>query len=221
MNEKLKLMINPLYFLILTVVVFTSCNQEKINIAYFKNGKVSSITNYNEVDSFNYSVVFFYENGSVKCFGSRKNGEKDGKWIYVNTNGIVRENYKNGLLNDTIAYYYLNGIVERYKILDKPIPCFCDSNVNVGFKQIAFFANGNLKEINHIMNCKFNGKTQIFDSLTGDLLQEYFETDGIVNGAYKQYFENNTIRYGYYKNNEPVGRWTTYQGDSLISEKIY
>ena len=81
--------------------------------------------------------------------------------------------------------------------------------------------NGKLKEINHIENCRFNGKTQIFDSITGNLLQEYFEIEGAINGPYKEYFENNVIRYGYYKNNKPIGRWATYKEDSLISKKNY
>ena len=201
-----------------------SCNSSLEKTVLNSNGTIEYVIKYNSLDDTSkYHIKYFNKNGSLKCEGNKSKGEKSNKWKYYNENGVIKsvENYSNGLLTDTQAYYFSDGKLDRYKILDNPISCFCDSCENYGFSQVAFWRNGKLREINHIKNCEFNGITQIFDSITGNLNLKFNEINGLKNGEYKKFYKDSSIMMGNYKNGKPIGKWITIKGKSIISEKEY
>ena len=201
-------------------IVLSSCTESSYEVKnYFQSGKLESAIRFkSKSDTLNYTAVFYREDGTVKCTGQRINGKKSGKWRYYNnSNQIISiENFCNGLLCDTQAAFYPDGMLDRYKILDQPIPCFCDTQLHYGFTQVAFWRNRKLKEINHIKNCQFNGKTQLFDSLNGRLYEEYYEVNGVKNGAYSYHNPDGSFIKGQYRNGNEHGNWTHALKDSII-----
>ena len=175
------------------------------------------------MDTENYYAEYYRENGTLICKGSKVNDEKNGKWQYRNELNIITsvENFCNGLLCDTQIVYHSDGKLDRYKILDNPIPCFCDTQLHYGFTQIAYYKNGNLKEINHIINCDFNGIVKLYDSITGRLYQEHYEINNMKNGSYIYYNPDSSKIIGTYNNDKECGKWKHVKGDSLIEKWEY
>lgn len=210
---------------IITILTIFSCKNESKEVTIYNgSGKIDHVKYFsNSNDSLNYQIKYFHESGKIKCEGQKINGKKNNKWKYYNNEGIIQsiENFSNGLLSDTQTYFFSDGKLNIYKILDKPIQCFCDSCKNYSYKQISYWRNGNLREINHIKNCDFNGKIQLYDSLTGVLQEEFFEINGLKSGLYKKFYLDSSIMVGHYENDKPVGKWKTIKGDSILSEKDY
>ncbi|CAN5403299.1 hypothetical protein BH11BAC1_BH11BAC1_08980 [soil metagenome] len=73
---------------------------------------------------------------------------------YYNNKQLIEsiENFSKGLLCDMQTYFIADGKLDRYKILDQPIPCYCVTQLNYGFTQFAYWRNGKLREINHTKN---------------------------------------------------------------------
>ena len=175
----------------------------------------------NENDTSTYYIKYFNPDGSIKCEGVKSNNEKEGKWKYYKNHKLIAvEKFNKGLLTDTQTFYFSDGKLDRFKILDQPIPCFCDTQLHYSFKQVAFWRNGKLREINHIKNCEFDGRTQLYDSVTGKLTTEFYEIEGLKNGPYKG-ISMDTILIGNYEEGEPVGIWKTFKAGKLIHEEEY
>lgn len=209
-----------------TFMMFHSCIQEPKEVStFYDSGKLEHIKYFdNEKDTLTYYAKYFNEDGTLKCEGKKVNDKKTGKWKYYNSMQILKAIEKfndDGLLTDTQIFYFSDGKIDRYKILDQPIPCFCDTQLHYGFTQIGYWRNGNLREINHTQNCVFDGKTQLYDSTTGVLYEEFFETMGQLNGPYKKFYADSSVMIGNYKDGQPVGKWKTIKDDKIISEKEY
>jgi antitoxin component YwqK of YwqJK toxin-antitoxin module len=213
---------NQLVFILLAAIFFSCEPKVKIEKTYV-NGKLSSIRYYSKNDTNIYYIKHFEANNKIKAEGRKERNVKTGKWKYYDKGKISAiENYcENGFLCDTQVYFFPNGKVDRFKILDQPIKCFCDIEQHYSFTQIAFWRNGRLREINHIKNCTFNGLTKLFDSASGKLECEFYETSGKYNGLYRKYYSDGSTMSGYYKMGTPIGEWKTIKGDSLISSKKY
>ncbi len=213
------------YFLILLTLIVYSCDQEQKELKTYNDaGKLDNIKYYTtQADTSTYYIKYFKDDGTLKCEGQKSNGKKTGKWKYYNNKQIVEsvEKFNDGLLTDTQTYYFADGKLDRYKILDQPIPCFCDTQLHYGFTQVAYWRNGKLREINHTKNCEFDGKTQLYDSTTGILREEFFETMGQRNGPYKKFYLDSSVMVGDYKDGQPIGKWKTVKGDKTLSEKEY
>ncbi len=211
--------------LILLICFTVSCNQSAKEIKTYNNaGKLDNIKYFqNGHDTSTYYVKYFRDDGTLKCEGQKANSQKSGKWKYYNTKQVIEsiEKFGNGLLTDTQTYYFADGKLDRYKILDQPVKCFCDTPCHYGFTQIAYWSNGNLRERSHLKDCEFDGKTQLYDSATGILHEEFFETNGQRNGLYKKFYLDSSVMIGNYKDGKPFGKWETRKGDSLISEMQY
>jgi antitoxin component YwqK of YwqJK toxin-antitoxin module len=210
---------------LLTFLILFSCNTGQKEVKGYKSSgkldyiKVLKIGN----DTMNYYVKYFREDGTIICEGEKSKGEKIKKWKYFNDKGVIQsiENFSTGLLSDTQVYYFPDGKLDRFKILDQPIPCFCDTQLHYGFTQVAYWKNSKLREVSHIKNCEFNGKTQLYDSIAGTLYKEFFETNGLKNGLFKEFYTDSSVMIGYYQDNKPIGKWKTIRSDSLISEIDY
>lgn len=219
-------------FLFMFFVIFNSCdsgytktkNYFKEEMTYHSNGRLETTKRFEDFDdSLTYYIKYYYDNGILKCEGQINKTQKTGKWKYYTNNKIILriENFNDGLLTDTQAYYYPSGDLDILKILETPIECFCDTQSQYSFSQVKYWRNGQIREINHIKNCMFDGKTQIYDSLTGCLKLEFFESLGQKNGSYKEFNSDSSITIGNCKNGRPIGIWKTIKGNKIISANIY
>jgi antitoxin component YwqK of YwqJK toxin-antitoxin module len=214
-------------FFIYSLIFLTACNSigKKEVKTFNADGLLDNIKSYEKADdTLNYYVKYFNKNGAIKCEGQKIDHHKIGKWKYYNNqqNLISIEKFgSDGLLCDTQTYFFEDGKLDRYKILDQPIKCFCDSPRHYSFTQVAYWRNGKLREINHEVDCEWNGKTLLYDSTSGILSEEFIEVKGAKNGAYKKFYLDSSVMFGNYKDGQPIGIWRTMKGDSLISVKAY
>ena len=83
--------------------------------------------------------VEYYENGQVEVEGNRKDGERDGKWVWYDENGKIEAegSYKDGYKIGKWVYYYEDGQLRSEEYYDDEYIVLrrCeskDSGINLG-----------------------------------------------------------------------------------------
>lgn len=205
-------------------------------IFYYPSGKKSSekIT----LDLNYFSVINYFENGSIKSKGYLKNTKIDSIWTYFNENGIIKSilNFKEGKKNGIQLLYTDSGQIERKE--------FFILNEKSG-KQY-YYNDGRLNKIESYLQGKKSGREVLFnlDSIITQLLeydngilinQQKINRIDIANqkqGTWIELDTNLVIRiqgnylnnkkngyFKYYDTKEKLIRIDLYENDVLIKEK--
>lgn len=177
------------------------------NIRYegqFKAGKEIGIFNYyselnNEqpmiVKTFsegndNAKVSYFYEDGKLQSEGTMNGINREGKWMYFNTDGktiVSEENYEKGLLNGIVITYFAPG-----KIAETVNYKLGELHGNL----LRYSSEGILLDDLQYQNGKLHGPAKYYNVL-GKL-----------------------IRKGNYENDQKVGNWEYFEnGEPIITPK--
>ncbi|PKP13285.1 MAG: hypothetical protein CVU08_06150 [Bacteroidetes bacterium HGW-Bacteroidetes-3] len=135
------------------------------------------------------TVRFFYDDGKLQSEGSMKGTNREGKWIYYNTDGktiVSEENYENGLLNGTSTTYFVpEKITEILNYKDGKL----HGNV------LRYSSEGILLDDLQYENGKLHGPAKYYN-IAGKL-----------------------VRKGFYENDEKVGNWEYFENGEPISAK--
>lgn len=145
--------------LILLLTLFACNENNKVKIIYYPNKKVKVILK-TEENNLTGRAVEYYSNGELKEIRYYKQGKSNGKCFQFNKNGILVtiNNFVND--NEVGKSYYFNkkkGYLELLNLNDNK------SNL---IKQISFYSNGFVKEINYTIISKNDGLREFSSSIT-------------------------------------------------------
>lgn len=127
-------------------------------------------------------VKYFYEDGKLQSEGSMKGTNRNGKWIYYNTDGktiVSEENYENGLLNGTSVTYFSEG---------KKAQTATYKNGELHGNLLRYSSEGILLDDLQYENGKLHGPAKYYD-VAGKLLRKGDYENDLKVGNW-EYFEN-------------------------------
>ena len=144
--------------------------------------------------------VEYYENGQVEVEGNRKDGERDGKWVWYDENGKIEAegSYEDGYKIGKWAYYYEDGQLRSEEYYD---------NEYIALRKcVDYDENGKI-----VKDLEYN-----LDETAGPY-------GGPWNGKFADYHNNGQIQSeGNYENGERVGKWVVYdENGQIIAEGEY
>ena len=144
--------------------------------------------------------VEYYENGQVEVEGNRKDGERDGKWVWYGENGQIEAegSYENGYKIGKWVYYYADGQLMSEEYYD-------DEYIALR-RCVDYDEDGKI-----VKDLEYN-----LDETAGPF-------GGPWNGKFVDYHKNGQIRSeGNYEDGERVGKWVVYEENGqIIAEGEY
>lgn len=175
-----------------------------------KNSRDTLHINYPQPEMPDYDFVRFFENGQLQIMGNFKNGLPNGKWMYYNFKGFLRQeaHFIDGKLSgEVISYHYCSDkVAERHQYLN---------GLQHG-AQFRYFENGSIQEQYSCKKGQKQGseityhKPGIWQTkanyLDGKLHGDYISTnhlgdtslvahfrEGVLEGKATEYFKENKI----------------------------
>jgi len=161
---------------------------QKEAIYYYSNTQIKRIVPYID-DEITGEVLQYTKEGEILLKTTYKNGIKHGANIgfFSKENIAFLEDYENNLLMN--GQYFKKSRVKT-------------ASIKNGDGEKIIYKNQKINKIIEYKDGKPQGKVQHF-SLRGDLLNEYFQKDGIKDGIETEYYKSNEIPKNY-KNNNPI-----------------
>ena len=137
---------------------------------YYKSGNLEKELLYIE-DGVRAKVKMYYSNKNIKTLGEYCLKNRCGTWEYFDDLGniIIRENYKNGILNG--AYFvFFDGVLNEI--------CNYENGKKNGVSK-TFFKTGQIQIIKNYLNDKLHGKYELFNK-EGELVEMLNYSNGFL-----------------------------------------
>jgi len=121
---------------------------------YYKSGNLEKELLYIE-DGVRAKVRVYYSNKSIKALGDYCVKKRCGTWDYFDDLGniIIRENYKNGLLNGAYFIFFDGALTDVYNY---------ENGKKNGISK-KFFPSGKVQIIKNYLNDKLHGRYELFN----------------------------------------------------------
>lgn len=191
-------------------------------IDYYPNGKVESISNWDNNMQIGLTKYFF-ENGAIKEINYVKNKKLHREFIEYYKSGQIKtqEFYWNGKLKDTSKYFYENGQIKVIQIFNLDTTTLKSSGTQTNYypngKLMAestfngkyshvnlYYKNGVKKQVSEKYNNKHHGTAIAYHENGNKKLEGDFN-ENLYHGPFKFYSESgNLIKTVNYYYNEPI-----------------
>jgi antitoxin component YwqK of YwqJK toxin-antitoxin module len=172
-------------------------------------------------------IVEYYENGQTKHQGTMEAGKKSGKWEYYYPSGIkeaieyfkdgrlngtasnfdfegnliTKENWFNGMLQDSSFYCFPGGIIEKKGVY---------KNSAYEGLWLFYYKDGTLRKSLEYQNGLPDGEWRYYNE-SGTLLQDGQYKNGLEEGEWLFYSKKGWLLYqGSYKAGKRYGEWYIY-----------
>ncbi len=201
---------NKIINIVFLITILISCSQIKIEkiIDYYGDGQVKSKKMYeSELDSMNFVLVEFYENGKIKRTGFIRDSIEHGPWKYFYDNGKLKQNgvyiIDDSLNNGNSTYSY------KLPLIDSEGDTIDESDGRMGS------VDWNAREKKNLHVCK-DGYWEFFHE-NGQLKSKGNFQNGWAIGDWEEYSLNGRlIKKSNFKDKKANGEWKYWHSNGQL-----